>query len=86
MSEDRCVVCGEIIPEGRQICWNCQQSSRYFHCVMCGKDIPQPKFSFGGKAYGKTMMEFQYNMRQLCCSDECWGKWIEEIRREFDGK
>lgn len=21
--EDRCVICGKIVPEGRQICWSC---------------------------------------------------------------
>lgn len=24
MDVDRCVVCGEIVPEGRQICWKCE--------------------------------------------------------------
>ena len=28
MSENRCVMCGEIIPEGRQVCPKCE--------VMCG--------------------------------------------------
>ena len=23
--EDRCICCGEIIPEGRQVCPNCEQ-------------------------------------------------------------
>ena len=23
--ENRCVVCGEIIPEGRQVCWGCER-------------------------------------------------------------
>lgn len=22
---DRCVYCGEIVPEGRQVCWNCER-------------------------------------------------------------
>ena len=22
--EDRCICCGEIIPEGRQVCWTCE--------------------------------------------------------------
>ena len=55
-----------------------------YKCIICSKEIPTPNFSFGGRRNGKTMMEFQYNMRQLCCSDECWGKWIEEIRRELN--
>ena len=25
--EDRCVCCGEIIPEGRQICWRCENAT-----------------------------------------------------------
>lgn len=25
MSEDRCIICGEIIPEGRQVCPNCEK-------------------------------------------------------------
>ena len=24
MKEEHCIVCGEIIPEGRQICWRCE--------------------------------------------------------------
>ena len=52
-------------------------------CMTCGKEISQPKFSFWGRGNGKTMMELQYNMRQLCCSDECWNKFIEEIRKEI---
>ena len=86
MDVDRCIICGEIVPEGCQVCQKCEHKDKGCHCVTCGKEIPQPKFSFGSRAYGTTMMEFQYNMRQLCCSDECWDKWIEEIRREFDGK
>lgn len=26
MSVDTCVCCGEMIPEGRQVCWNCENS------------------------------------------------------------
>lgn len=84
MSEDRCVVCGEIVPEGRQICWKCEHQSKDYHCIICGKKIPQPKLSFSGRGYGKSMMEFQYNMSQLCCSDKCWYEFAEEIRRELN--
>lgn len=24
--EDRCVCCGECVPEGRQVCWGCENS------------------------------------------------------------
>ena len=23
--EDHCICCGEIIPEGRQVCWSCEK-------------------------------------------------------------
>lgn len=26
MDVDRCICCGEVIPEGRQICWSCEHS------------------------------------------------------------
>lgn len=29
MDADRCVSCGDIIPEGRQICWKCE----YFYLL-----------------------------------------------------
>lgn len=25
--EERCICCGDIIPEGKMICWNCEQKS-----------------------------------------------------------
>lgn len=36
--EDRCVVCGEIIPEGRQICNNCEvKVTHNYVCACCLK-------------------------------------------------
>ena len=26
MTDDRCVCCGEYVPEGRQVCWGCESS------------------------------------------------------------
>lgn len=28
MNEERCVCCGEIIPEGRQVCPNCENKAK----------------------------------------------------------
>lgn len=28
MDADRCVCCGEIVPEGRQVCWNCEHNDK----------------------------------------------------------
>ena len=30
MSENRCVVCGEIIPEGNQVCGKCQKQQTQY--------------------------------------------------------
>ena len=84
MDTDRCVSCGVVVPEGRQVCWGCERQTENYHCVICGKEMPQPKLAFGGRKNGKTMMEFQHNMRQLCCSDQCFGKFVEIIKRELN--
>ena len=60
-----------------------EDCSEYCNCMICGKEIPRPKFSFGGRGDSKSMMRLMYNMRQLCCSDECWNEFIEEIRKEI---
>ena len=38
MSENRCVCCGAIIPEGSQVCVNCQKSAGVH------KETPEEKF------------------------------------------
>lgn len=39
MSEDRCVICGEIVPEGRQVCPKCERSTGRAKrvCYGCGE-------------------------------------------------
>lgn len=38
MSENRCVCCGEIIPEGRQICIICENNALLEGLKWGGKD------------------------------------------------
>lgn len=26
MNEDRCICCGEVVPEGRMVCWGCEHN------------------------------------------------------------
>ena len=33
--EDRCVICGEIVPEGRQVCVNCEVKYTHNHVCAC---------------------------------------------------
>lgn len=35
MPEDRCVICGEIIPEGQQVCNGCQEEQEERTCGTC---------------------------------------------------
>nr|DAV96129.1 MAG TPA: PROTEIN/RNA Complex, archaeal, ribosomal, 50S, protein.0A [Caudoviricetes sp.] len=48
---DRCICCGEIIPEGRQICPQCERK-RYIYTIP---DVPPSlnKFAGRGSAQGR---------------------------------
>lgn len=52
-------------------------------CMNCNKEIPMPVFKFGGRKYGKNISLFYYNLRQKCCSDECFSKMVEKIFDEL---
>ena len=82
MTEERCVCCGEIIPEGRQVCWQCEHEAIGHRCINCDKDIPEPKFVVGGRQNGKIMTILYYNLRQMCCSDQCAREWLKKIEEE----
>ena len=84
MSEERCVCCSSLIPEGRQVCQSCEHQEDIYRCVICGKTIPKPKFSFGGRGDGKSMIRLNYNIRQVCCSDECFSEFIHTKQNDYD--
>ncbi|MFR1406583.1 MAG: hypothetical protein ACLSS4_02100 [Acutalibacteraceae bacterium] len=48
---DRCICCGEIVPEGRQICPQCERK-RYIYTIP---DVPPSlnKFAGRGSAQGR---------------------------------
>lgn len=39
MSEDRCVACGEIIPEGRMVCHQCEYIAQSFDATKTKEEI-----------------------------------------------
>lgn len=39
MSENRCVCCDEIIPEGNQACWSCEHSVEHHSNIPSDKQI-----------------------------------------------
>ncbi len=48
MEENRCICCGEIIPEGLQVCPSCQVSA--CHYVVCTKEAYE-KCEFNGSCW-----------------------------------
>ena len=66
------------------VCPQCKYDNTY-HCIVCGAKIPKPEFIFGGRGSGKTMMILNYNIKQTCCSDECFDKLVDEIRGKTNG-
>lgn len=62
--EDRCIVCGDIIPEGRQICLKCEgmtnHKKRIFdvNCITCRRF-----FECNGKAH-KDQLCVMYEERK----------------------
>ena len=38
--EDRCICCGEIIPEGRQVCWACEKGGSRMMKNGSGAAVP----------------------------------------------
>ena len=39
MGEDRCVVCGELIPEGRMVCPICENIEPSFDTIKINEEI-----------------------------------------------
>lgn len=47
--EDRCVSCGAIIPEGRQVCKDCERGeTKLKPCPFCGNKAKNKKFRSKG--------------------------------------
>lgn len=47
---DRCVMCGEIVPEGRQVCPNCEKQY-IMRCPRCGIELVVSGKHGGGYIY-----------------------------------
>jgi Lar family restriction alleviation protein len=49
---ERCVCCGEIIPEGRQVCPNCENKPSVLKpCPFCGGEADFLTENFGAKVW-----------------------------------
>ena len=60
MSEDRCISCGEIVPEGRMVCPNCERGRKPMiqtHCIKIQQKFADAVFC------GDKSFEIRYNDR-----------------------
>ena len=48
MNEDRCVCCGEVIPEGRQVCLNCENRMTKVGAILQSRNATEEEVT---KAY-----------------------------------
>ena len=73
---DRCVCCGEIVPEGRQICPQCERK-RYIYTIP---DIPPPLNKFAGR---ENVWAYRADKKQweALCAAYCRPKPSEPIKK-----
>lgn len=55
--ENRCIVCGEIIPEGRQVCYRCERKGNVTDWLNEIIDDPEEWHRFYSDAEVKTLAE-----------------------------
>jgi len=70
---ETCVVCGNIIPEGRQVCPSCEaEVSDYKTCWLCGRNGTQDRLEkhhiFGGANRDKSE---RYGLTVYLCGERC---------------
>ena len=72
--ENRCVVCGEIIPEGMQVCASCMEKSltKYEECTFRVKVNNVPRFN-----------TTKYIVARISDGELWyWGRWNEKEKAE----
>jgi len=68
---DRCVMCGEIIPEGRQICWKCKYKTGLEEAINCRYYVP----AWEGNKTSGSQPDFCLKHRVVLC-----GKCIKSCK------
>lgn len=52
-------------------------------CLMCDNEVevnPKYEYLMRARQYGKTMTLIYEYFRDQCCSEECFEKWIKEVK------
>ncbi len=70
---DRCVMCGEIIPEGRQICWKCKYKTGLEEAINCRYYVP----AWTGNKTSGSQPDFCLKHRVVLC-----GKCIKSCKEQ----
>ena len=87
MYENKCVCCGEIIPEGMQVCWSCEHGLTVklpseaqiqfadFIAEVLEIDFPQSSDEFTAKTYYEFIHSHIDEARQYMDDDRGDGLW-----------
>lgn len=74
MNADTCVCCGAIIPEGRQVCWTCENG--FSHTKQTGKLPSEAQIELADKIADTLGIDFP----------QCSAEFTAEIYWEFINK
>lgn len=75
--ENRCVCCGEIIPEGNQICKKCEQNTKTY---MNNETVK--KFNITIKLRGDNVYDFYMDGEWIASRGSC-ENILDEVRNEI---
>jgi hypothetical protein len=92
MTEERCVCCGEIIPEGLQVCFNCEPkiekhvSFSKGECFRCKKCPPEVITTWHEPLMGRKYKRLseKYGLRVPLCFPGCHEYAQEEPSQEYN--
>ena len=82
MNENRCICCNKIIPEGRQVCWSCENGNMQYDepespseeqirlvdmiVETLNIDFPQSSENFTAKIYEEFINSYINAARKYC--------------------
>ena len=88
--EDRCICCGEIIPEGRQVCWTCEKgevnsgNNRMHISCDCSSRIYGNCMGGKRRVGGQQMIKNGSGIPDPVLTQAMWGIRQEEKTRELE--
>ena len=77
MNNNRCVCCNEIIPEGIQVCKNCEQNTKTY-----ANNETVKKFNIIIKLRGDNVYDFYMDNKWIASRGSC-ENILDEVRNEI---